>query len=94
MKEKSAIRQMLYGQRGNFQLIELTTEYKELKKKYCEIEDEFESKLKEMPELYALYLKVCDANDDKNSEIENTYYAEGFRFGLLIGLDAAGLLRE
>lgn len=85
---------MLYGKRGNCQLIEYTAEYEQVRQKYYETEETFAAKLKELPEIEDLYRNVLDQYIAVNSEMQDIFYSEGFRFGVLIGLDVAGLIKE
>jgi len=90
MKEKSPIRQMLYGQRRQMQTIKTTEEYHKITEKLVENDDALREKLAGLPELLELYGKVKDSLGELNLEEAAAHYAEGFKFGLLIGLETAG----
>ncbi|MDE6558114.1 MAG: hypothetical protein K2K39_03300 [Clostridia bacterium] len=88
MKEKSAIMQIFYGQRGSADKLKSTPEYREnlrmvnnYYEKLCEI-------LKDMPEALALLEKFNEYSGEVNASEVDGYYLEGFKFGLLIGIEA------
>ena len=56
---------------------------------YLKHDDEIRSKLSEFPDLLKLYEKATDSLELLNCEAEDNYYLEGFRFGVLMGLDIA-----
>ena len=87
MKIESAILQMFYGQRGTQDSVRPTEKYAQLENKVLESERALMEKLSAFPELIALHQKyIEDLSELYDEEIE-MHYAEGFRFGCLIGLD-------
>ena len=86
---KSAIRQMLNGDRGNFQDIKATNEFNKLLEKAVAQEEALLAKLAESPESLELYKKVDHSIHALNCESETSYYVEGFKFGFLFGLEIA-----
>ena len=85
--KKSVIREVYYGNRGRFDLIETTEEYKKLSDKTSEAMDELCKGLP--PEQKAKFNAVCDFIADENSEYEDTVFAEGFKLGLMIGIECS-----
>ena len=93
-KHISAINQMVFENRGECDYIEKNKEYNELLDKYVKIEEEFEETFLTSEAALYLYRKVIDALDFLNCEECHCYYREVFRFGVLIGLDIAGLIKN
>lgn len=89
MKEYSAIQDMYYGRRGTSDYIENSQKYREVLTKYIEAMEELEAELKKSPNLLALYEKAEALNEEMQAESLDTHYCEGFRFGVLMGLDIA-----
>lgn len=87
-KHKTAILRMFYGESGTYDNIGCVPEdfplVDAVERSYgllCE-------KLKPQPEILELFLKYKDGLEDLHiSEIEK-HYEEGFKFGLLIGVEA------
>ncbi len=89
MKRKSAIMQMYYHERGGYEDIPRSNEYFKLLDEYVKNDSEIRDKLSEFPNLLELYKKANDSLEILNCESEDNHYLEGFKFGLLIGLDVA-----
>lgn len=85
--EKSPIMQMYYGERGLYELINISHEYKELSAKFVDLEEELSEKLRPTPELLELFNKAIDTAMDMHCQYAADRYLEGFRFGALIGID-------
>ena len=85
--KNSAILQMFYGKRGSLSSIEPTDKYQELLKNAVRYEKEFLEKLKQYPELLAFFQLVDASAAAAYDESVRMYYTEGFRFGLLMGLE-------
>lgn len=88
MKEKSAIMQMYYGQRGNAGKLKCTSEYGEIIDKANNCYKMLCEKLKDMPEILELLEKYNDYSADAIVLDVGEHYLEGFKFGLLIGIEA------
>jgi len=86
---KSVIKQMLLGKIGNFEQIKTSPEYLRVLDKTIKCEAEFKAKLAAHCEAVKLYKKVNTALNELICETEATHYAEGFKFGLLLGLEVA-----
>jgi len=84
---ESVILQMLYGKRGTLEAVEPTEKYKRLLKESAEREKELRENLKDNPEILALFEKADESFGALYSESVDTYYIEGFKFGLLMGLE-------
>ncbi|MCL2862270.1 MAG: hypothetical protein FWE22_07670 [Firmicutes bacterium] len=84
---KSTIRQMYYGEKGSSEQIKVSKEYFNLLQKFTEYEEEFVSKIAAFPELLKLYTKLAESLENANSELFFVHYAEGFKFGFLLGLE-------
>lgn len=89
MKRKSAIMQMHYCERGSYEDVPCSNEYFKLLDEYVKNDSEIRVKLSEFPNLLELYKKANDSLEILNCESEDNHYLEGFRFGVLIGLDIA-----
>lgn len=94
MKYRSPIMQMYYHERGNFEMIRCSKEGARLAGIVDVNDRALEAKLEACPEILALYQKTNESLEDLHSESADNIFAEGFRFGLLMGLDAAGLIKE
>ena len=57
--------------------------------KVCEIDNKLTQKLKEDKEVAELYKQFKAALDEVTSDENETYYKEGFRFGVLLGIDVS-----
>lgn len=89
MEEYSAIQDMYCGRRGTSEYIKHSQRYQELLTEYIEATEELERELKKFPKLLALYEKAEELNGEMQAESVNMHYCEGFRFGVLMGLDIA-----
>ena len=88
--DKSAIIKMFYGERGHYELINChTPEYDRLLDELVENDDELIKRLKDNPELAKMYEKTKDLIEMKCCDTLAVHYAEGFKFGLLIGMEVA-----
>lgn len=85
--KNSAIRQMFDNERGASSDIPSTEEEDDLVRKAMNLEIQLREKMAGNDELIALYEKTFDAFEDVHSESAFNHYAEGFRFGVLMGLD-------
>ena len=91
MRKLSAILQMFYGKRGKGDKMNLSEDYREAVSVFAEKQRNFIDRLKAYPELSKLYAELNDENAEF-AEIEVAdAYAEGFRFGALVALDAVGI---
>lgn len=89
MRKNSAIMQMYYGERGQYDHIPYSDEARRLLDEFIKEDAQFRAHLSNFPDLLKLYEKVNDSIEALNCETEDNYYAEGFRFGFLMGLDVA-----
>ena len=87
-KQKSAILQMFYGQRVDSDKIKCPPEYYESLRKAIEYSNKLLEKIKDMPEVSELFSQYNEWTDKTYSLEVDAYYAEGFKFGLLIGIEA------
>ena len=88
MKKKSVILQMLYGQRGganNMKFIPETAPYIDI---IDECFEKIKEKLEEIPEVWELFLKYNKNIDSVQLLTLDAHYLEGFKFGLLMGIEA------
>lgn len=87
-KQKSAILQMFYGESGNFSNIESPPEETVLLDAVDKAYDILCEKLKPNTELWELFLKFKESLEDLHVFEADNFYAEGFKFGLLMGIEA------
>ena len=87
--EESVILQMLYGLRGNRESIKPSDKYYEALDKLDEHDDRIQEKIKDNEELVALFKERESLELDVAIVGQEDYYVEGFRFGVLMGLDIA-----
>lgn len=89
MEEYSAIQDMYCGRRGTNEYIKNSQRYQEILTEYIEAMEELEGELKKFPKLLALYERAEALHGEMHAESLDTHYCEGFRFGVLMGLDIA-----
>jgi len=78
---------MLYGEKGNLESIQATDEYYQILNEVVLHDDKLRERLLSLPELSALYRKASENIDKLSRESEVTHYAEGFKLGILVGLE-------
>ena len=88
MKTKCAVMQMFFGERGNGEHVECSKEYHDLMGEVVDYHDKLCEKLADMPELLELLNKLCESLEAAHANEVETYYAEGFNFGLVMGVQA------
>jgi len=86
---KSIIRHILYGKKGTLDSVRSTKEHDIYLDKVIEHDDELRAKLESNPELLTLYRKVNDSISKLNHESAAAHFAEGFKLGVLLGLELA-----
>ena len=84
-QEKSAIMQMLLGNRGNFECMQLSEEYRKAQAKFIDKYKELQKQLEKYPELLALFNEMMEANEEEDCIYADDVYKEAFSFGLAIG---------
>lgn len=97
MKSKyiSPILQMFLEERGTANaLARIPDAYVRKNSLQSELEDKFKEKHKSFPETIKLHDEIiAELCADLFAE-NDFYYSEGFRFGVLLGLDIAGFIKE
>jgi len=84
---KSVIRQMFLEEKGSCQSINPSENYNETRNEIIEYENKFKEWIKSNQELFELYSKISDTTTTLISETETTHYVEGFKLGILLGLE-------
>ncbi len=87
-KQKSSILQMFYGQRGNLDNVKCSSGYFDILDEVAKSYDMLCKKLRLQTELWELFLKYKESLEKLHVCEVDDYYAEGFKFGLLIGVEA------
>ena len=87
MKRQWAIREMFNGNRGRCDQIPMTEKYRQLLAEAEESEEAFLSALGKKERLIELYKKAKEDLEEIWSSECDSYYCEGFRFGVLLGMD-------
>ena len=87
MKKQSMIMEMFNGRRGRYDQIPMTDEYWELMHVAGEREEIFLAALGKREELIELFQKTKDGIEAMWSSECNSCFCEGFRCGVLLGLD-------
>lgn len=83
--KKSVIKEVFNGFRGTAELMAMTEEEHKLLSVASDTYDEF---LKELtPKQKELHDKFIDARESASCEELDNYYVEGFKLGLLIGIE-------
>ena len=80
---------MLYGKKGNCDTIKLTEDYSKLLDEVIKNEEQLSAKFSGNPELLALFRKHDDLLDHFRSETAIAHYIEGYKFGVLMGIEIA-----
>ena len=92
--QKSAILQMFYGERGSMNDVPNSREYSEQLDKFCEAEKDFLEKISGVPDYQALYRQFLENVFELQCRSMDDYFSEGFRFGVLMGLDVANFKKR
>ena len=87
-KQKTAILQMFYGQRGTPDSIRYPSDYFDIVDVVDKSYDLLSEKLQPQTELWELFLKYKESLESLHIAEVDIHYAEGFKFGLLIGVEA------
>ena len=87
MNKKSAIYQMYYGEKGYYENMKPSAEYLSLLNKVCESEEVLYKKLKHSPKLLNCVKTHFDNFSDMHSQELFDNYKEGFKFGVLMGME-------
>ena len=87
-KQKSAILQMFYAQRGDGDKVKCASEYYEYIHKAGEYRKKLCEKFKDEPEVLELFEQFNEWTELAYALEVDTNYQEGFKFGLLIGVEA------
>ena len=91
MKLKTPIMQMYYGELINPDCVAVNTkEHEGFLDELIKTDEEIQKLLKKDDTVYTLYKKAMDSLGGMMSEEIAVYYAEGFRAGILLGMDIAG----
>lgn len=84
--KKSAIKDIFHGVRGHIETMDLPKD-NENASNLCDAYNELERNLS--PEQLKLHQKVVDALEGDWSQEVDFYFAEGFKLGLLIGIECS-----
>lgn len=87
MNDLSPIKQMALGLNGTFSNIKPSQESINLEKKYCEKQKFILGSLKDLPELRTQVMELIDIHDLMETNTQEDAYIQGFRFGVLMGMD-------
>lgn len=87
MKQQSAIMQMLYGERGQRASIKRTKTEEELFDEINRFDSTLRKHLSPVPETLEIYERIHNLKENIIIELTNKYYTEGFKFGLLMGIE-------
>ncbi len=82
---KSIIKEVFYGNRGYKETLVFLKKDEKRLDKICELEDELREKL--TPEQFDLHQSFVSLIDEGCVEETDYYFVEGFRLGLLIGIE-------
>ena len=87
MEQDSAIMQMFFGYKGHCDKIMCSKEYIDYMGEFVQKEQKLKEKLEEYPDLAVLYVQVKSTMENMYQEQANDYYAEGFKFGVRLGME-------
>ena len=88
MDDKSAIGQMYYGGRGSVEKMEISRETSDILGEVDEKYNKLKEKIGSQEEIWQLFEDFEDAISDLRAEECADHYAEGFKFGLILGVEA------
>ena len=88
MDDKSAIGQMYYGGRGNFESVKTSIESRDKAGEVDEKYNKLKEKLGSQEEIWQLFEDFENALADLHELEAADHYAEGFKFGLILGVEA------
>ncbi len=88
MKQKSMILQILYGQRGIADTIKTSDNHPDNSDKVDVLYCKFRNQLENQSEIWQSFCEYLNALEDLHSDEAEAYYAEGFKLGLLLGIEA------
>lgn len=86
MKNKSTIKDMFSMKRGTYNNVPLSNEFRDAQKKMFNAVDAFLEKL--TAEQQTLFHEAFELISNQNAVYAEDHYVEGFKFGLLIGIEA------
>ena len=86
-QNKSAIVQMIMGERGNFNYLKTSDEYRKALDILIEKMQKLTTQLEKYPNLLALYKEVEEAFENENAIYVVDVYREAFAFGLAMGME-------
>ncbi len=89
MDKYQTIRKLFNGQIGLSDTVKCSDTYFQLMKQSDELERKFVKQLENNPELIELFDNVYEAQSKEYAESVFCHYAEGFRIGLMLGIEAA-----
>ena len=89
MKKASAISLMYHGQKGNMTSIPKSEKSSKAIVKAMSYSIEFKKQLEKYPELLDKFQTIEKLEDEYIKDIKELAYSEGFRFGLLLGVEVA-----
>lgn len=88
MDDKSAIAQMYHGGRGSVERMEISRETSDILGEVDEKYNKLKEKLSPQEEIWQLFEDFENALEGLRAEEAADHYAEGFKFGLLLGVEA------
>lgn len=94
MKYKSAIKAMFYEGRGMSDGVRMSERYKEIINKVVKSEEIFLDRIKDNRGAQEAYKELESQTQKLKCEEVASFYEEGFRFGVLLGLDIAGYIKD
>ena len=83
--KKSPILQMLMGEKGNFDTISVSDDYKDAQTIAVKKIEDFKKQLEDFPKLLKQFDDLLDAYDNENAIYASDVYKEAFAFGLAMG---------
>lgn len=89
MKRNSIIKKLYLGKNPLYASVPYSKKYERLLEEAIKYEKLMRSSLEKYPEILSLYEKTNEVIDDLNNQTVDEFYMEGFRFGVLLGMDIA-----
>lgn len=85
----SALEDLIYGNRGTLESTPTTKEYKALFSVVADNNEKMRELLASSPDLLAHFDSTIDSIVQADAQLGVDYFAEGLRFGILLGIDIA-----
>ena len=85
MKNESVIKDIFHGFMGHIETMQMPKEHFKNGKKLCDIQEELQGTFS--PAMWELHRRLVDLFEENYTEEVDFYFVEGFKLGLLMGIE-------